>query len=74
MAAQDDEVERALWVALRSLQEKVKLSRKLASNVGPGRMFDRYTEMADEAERACSVLSSKLEEAYRRPAGSPDEH
>jgi two-component system, chemotaxis family, protein-glutamate methylesterase/glutaminase len=74
LVAQDQEVETALWVALRSLQEKVKLSRKLASNVGSGPMFDRYTEMADEAEHACSVLSAKLQDAYQRPTGSCDEH
>lgn len=73
LAAQDNEIEGALWVALRSLQEKVKLSRKLADNVGSGPMFQRYTEMADEAEHACTVLSTRLQEAYRKPTGTSDE-
>jgi two-component system chemotaxis response regulator CheB len=72
LLAQDDEVERALWVALRSLQEKVKLSRKLAANVGSGPMFERYSEIADEAEHACNVLSAKLSDAYGESTGTPD--
>jgi two-component system chemotaxis response regulator CheB len=73
LRARDHEVEGALWVALRSLQEKVKLSRKLAGTVGSGAMHRRYSDMADEAERACAVLSSKLAELYRRPGDTADE-
>ena len=62
LKARDEEVEGALWVALRSLQEKVKLSRRLAQNVGSGMMFRRYTELADEAEHAMTVLGRRLSE------------
>jgi two-component system chemotaxis response regulator CheB len=58
----DNEVESALWVALRSLQEKVRLSRRLADNIGPGAISQRYTELADEAERAMSILGKRLSE------------
>jgi two-component system, chemotaxis family, protein-glutamate methylesterase/glutaminase len=58
----DNEVESALWIALRSLQEKVKLSRRLAESVGPGAMSRRYTDLADEAERAMSILGKRLSE------------
>jgi two-component system, chemotaxis family, protein-glutamate methylesterase/glutaminase len=58
----DNEVECALWVALRSLQEKVKLSRKLVENVGPGAVRQRYSELADEAEHAMWILGKRLSE------------
>jgi two-component system chemotaxis response regulator CheB len=58
--ARDDEVEGALWIALRSLQEKINLSRRLARNAGTGRLFDRYTDIADEAEQAMTVLGKRL--------------
>jgi two-component system, chemotaxis family, protein-glutamate methylesterase/glutaminase len=64
--ARDDEIEGALWVAIRSLQEKAKLSRRLADQVNPGLLSERYEAMADESEHAMSVLGHRLSEAYAR--------
>jgi two-component system, chemotaxis family, protein-glutamate methylesterase/glutaminase len=61
--ARDTEVENALLIALRSLHEKAKTSRKLAERAGTGRLFDRYRRLADEAERAVTVLEKRLLEA-----------
>jgi two-component system, chemotaxis family, protein-glutamate methylesterase/glutaminase len=70
LEARDGEVEGALWVAMRSLQEKVKLSRRLAEQVGIGIMRDRYRAIADETEHAMSVLGSRLTDVYTRPEDS----
>lgn len=64
LQARDTEIEGALWVALRSLQEKARLSRKLAATVEHGTLFDRYTAVAEEAEHAVQVLGERLTEAY----------
>jgi two-component system chemotaxis response regulator CheB len=63
LKARDDEIENALWIALRSLREKAALSRKLANQVGSGMLHRRYTEVADEAEHAVMVLGRRLSEA-----------
>jgi two-component system chemotaxis response regulator CheB len=60
LEARDGEVEGALWVAMRSLQEKAKLSRRLAGQVDAGILRDRYWAIADETEHAMSVLGSRL--------------
>ena len=60
LKARDEEVEGAVWVALRSLKEKANLSRRMAQKVGPGALFDRYNKVADEAERAMTVLGERL--------------
>lgn len=66
LRARDDEIESALWVAIRSLQEKAKLSRRLAEQVNPGMLSEQYETIADEAERAMAVLGHRLSEAYTR--------
>lgn len=73
LRARDHEVESAMWVAVRSLQEKTKLSRRLAQSVGPGVMQDRYRALADEAEHAMTVLSRRLSTTYPAGAGRHDE-
>lgn len=60
LAARDDEIEGAPWIALRSLREKAKLARELAGKAGPGLLLGRYTEIAEETERALTVLSDRL--------------
>lgn len=45
---------------IHSLQEKSKLSRRLADKAGPGLIADRYKGLAAEAEHAVAVLSDRL--------------
>ncbi|MGV0625433.1 chemotaxis protein CheB [Mycolicibacter minnesotensis] len=71
LQARDDEVRSALWVAVRSLQEKTKLSRRLAQRVGPGVLGERYEALAREAEHATTVLGRRLDATYDA-GGGPD--
>jgi two-component system chemotaxis response regulator CheB len=64
LSARDEEVEEALWVAVRSLQEKAALSRRLAKRAGWGMLARRYIELADEAEHAMTVLGDRLPRVY----------
>jgi two-component system chemotaxis response regulator CheB len=52
-------MERALWVALRALEEKSALSRRLASAGaarGSTRIADRYVALGREADDAAAML------------------
>jgi two-component system chemotaxis response regulator CheB len=70
LQARDHEVDQAIWIALRSLQEKARMARKMADNVGPGLLHRRYSEAADEAEHAMSVIGNRLS-GITRSAGEP---
>lgn len=67
LAAHDEEVENALWIALRTLREKAKLARQMAATVGHGLLFERYISLAEETERALSVLSQRLSASGTHP-------
>lgn len=72
LRARDNEIDSALWVAIRSLQEKAKLSRRLAERVNSGMLSERYETIAGEAEHAMAVLGSRLADVYHRTK-KPDE-
>jgi two-component system, chemotaxis family, protein-glutamate methylesterase/glutaminase len=56
---QSAELERAMWTALRTLDEKVNLSRRLQTDArkrGNPTLSDRYRDTAEESQSAATVL------------------
>ncbi|TDP95075.1 chemotaxis protein CheB [Labedaea rhizosphaerae] len=63
LTAQDDELRRALWIALRSLDEKGALARKMVSQAldrGQDALRERFGEIRRESESAAEVLRQFL--------------
>jgi two-component system, chemotaxis family, protein-glutamate methylesterase/glutaminase len=73
LRARDRETENALWIALRSLEEKAKLSRRHEGSVSPGALQRRYAQIARETEHAVDVLRARLSELVDDPGGHGDE-
>ncbi|HET6628643.1 MAG TPA: hypothetical protein VFG91_02590, partial [Woeseiaceae bacterium] len=63
LGGQEDEVEAALWVALRSLEENVELSRRLAkraSDAGHTRAAQQHQEHSNEMEQRTELVQRLL--------------
>jgi two-component system chemotaxis response regulator CheB len=71
VAQQDDDVEDALWTALRVLEERGEMSRRLADNAEQGRRewsTEHFRRRADEADRSAELLRSVLRREASLPA------
>lgn len=67
--ANDDDVERSLWVALRSLEESAALERRLADLADKrsrAHAYKRFAERAEERMRHAAVLRELLVGSKRR--------
>jgi two-component system chemotaxis response regulator CheB len=63
VAAKSEEIDSALWAAVRALEESAALSRRLQrrmEDIGKGGMERRYAERANDAERYADVLRKIL--------------
>jgi two-component system, chemotaxis family, protein-glutamate methylesterase/glutaminase len=70
VAQQDDDVEEALWTALRVLEERAEMSRRLAEMaVANGREWsqEHFLSRASDADRSAGLLRAVL----RRESASP---
>jgi two-component system chemotaxis response regulator CheB len=75
LEAQGSAWQRALWSALRALDEKAQLSRRMIDyarerGAGPG-VVDRYQRSADESSAAAKVLRRSLTTALARGPDQP---
>lgn len=65
LAQKDEEMESALWVALRSLEEKAELSHRLAEQAraaGHALSVQTFTERSREAQRSSALIRRLLEQ------------
>ncbi|MCK8614697.1 chemotaxis protein CheB [Gordonia sp. C13] len=60
LQAQTAEIDSALGMAIRSLQEKAELAESLCAKVSSGVLRDRYLRSAEEARHAAQVLRERL--------------
>lgn len=71
VAQQDHDVEEAIWTALRVLEERGEMSRKLAEQAGQGQRewsSEHFRRRAEEAERSADLLRSVLRREAALPA------
>jgi two-component system chemotaxis response regulator CheB len=72
LAKQSDELEAALWTALRALEEKADLARRLAERVrrrgGATRSVRRLEESARDAEHGSNLIRASLLDGPMRDA------
>jgi two-component system chemotaxis response regulator CheB len=77
LGEQSAQLDTALWMALRSLEEKAALARELADRAearGNVLTRDRYLQQADEAVRAAALIRSVLEAGLPVAAGTEEEN
>jgi len=75
LAHQADQLEAALWTALRSLEEHAALSRRLASRAtdrGHSHSASAFTEQAMDAEHHASTIRNVLSTGLNSQAGIAD--
>jgi two-component system chemotaxis response regulator CheB len=75
VAAQANSLESALWSALRALEEKAELSRRLAERIGkPGleRLALRYQNAVQDAERGSEAIRQLLLAGSAAPTDPAD--
>ena len=71
VAQQDDDVEEALWTALRVLEERAEMSRRLAEMaITNGREWseEHFLARASEADRSAELLRAVLRRESSAPA------
>jgi two-component system chemotaxis response regulator CheB len=76
LAAQTDEVDRALWVALRTLEERAALSHRLAERArmrGQGLVDSAFTQRAREAEVEAGSIRELLHQRSAPAQTVPDD-
>ncbi len=69
LAGQTENVEEALWFALRTLEERVQLSQQLAARArrhGLGKAADRYAHTYQQASEAADTLKRLLVDGQER--------
>lgn len=72
LSARDREVQGALLIAVRSLEEKSRLARKLAGKAVSDLVHERYAALAAETEKALAVLRERIAVAVAETGASDD--
>ena len=70
VARQDGDVEDALWTALRVLEERAEMSRRLAgmaTEAGRGWSEEHFLHRAEDADRSASLLRAVLRREAEQP-------